>query len=85
VATLLAHQPVPLGNRVAILTDVDGMGVLAADACEAEGLIVGPLAESTRVALRRVLSPSARLANPGGDGGGGDGRAIRRRTGAAPR
>ena len=64
VAALLAHQPVPPGDRVAILTNAAGPAVLAADACETNGLIVGPLAEETQVALRRVLSPHASVANP---------------------
>jgi acyl-CoA synthetase (NDP forming)/GNAT superfamily N-acetyltransferase len=64
VATLLAHQPVPLGNRVAILTNAEAPGALAVAACEAEGLAVGPLTEDTREALRRVLSPTARVSNP---------------------
>ena len=38
VAALLSHQPVPQGARVAILTNAGGPGILAADACEANGL-----------------------------------------------
>ncbi len=38
VATLLANQPVPAGNRVAILTNAGGLGILCADTCEANGL-----------------------------------------------
>jgi acyl-CoA synthetase (NDP forming) len=64
VAALLAHQPVPPGDRVAILTNVGGPGVLAADACEVNGLVVGPLADGTQVALRRLLCPHASVANP---------------------
>ena len=35
---LLAGQPLPRGNRVAILTNAGGLGILCADACEAAGL-----------------------------------------------
>ena len=31
VAALLAHQPIPRGKRVAILTNAGGPGILAAD------------------------------------------------------
>ena len=37
VATLLSSQPVPHGRRVALLTNAGGLGILAADACEAAG------------------------------------------------
>jgi acyl-CoA synthetase (NDP forming)/RimJ/RimL family protein N-acetyltransferase len=43
VATLLAHQPLPRGGRVAILSNSGGVLTICADACEARGLIVaGP-------------------------------------------
>jgi acetate---CoA ligase (ADP-forming) len=64
VGALLAHQPVPPGDRVAILTNAGGPAVLAADACEANGLIVGPLAEETQAALRGLLASHAKVANP---------------------
>src|SRR4029077_1755854 len=38
VATLLSAQPVPRGRRVAVVTNAGGLGILAADACEAAGL-----------------------------------------------
>jgi len=37
-ALLLAYQPVPMGPRVAILTNAGGPGIMAADACESAGL-----------------------------------------------
>ncbi len=48
VATLLANQPMPKGNRVAILTNGGGPGILAADACEAYGLVVPPTPDDLR-------------------------------------
>ena len=42
-----SHQPVPRGPRVAILTNAGGPGILAADACEANGL-AAPGAERAR-------------------------------------
>ena len=47
VANLLAHQPVPAGRRVAILTNAGGPGILAADACEAHGLELPTLSDKT--------------------------------------
>ncbi len=63
-ATLLSHQPLPAGRRVAILTNAGGPGILAADACEARGLEVPPLAPETRAALAAFLPKEAGLSNP---------------------
>jgi acetyl coenzyme A synthetase (ADP forming)-like protein len=64
VAALLAHQPIPSGKRVAILTHAGGPGILAADACEAQGLELPPLDLATRDALRALLPPAASIGNP---------------------
>jgi acyl-CoA synthetase (NDP forming)/GNAT superfamily N-acetyltransferase len=40
VAVLLAHQPLPRGNKVAIVSNAGGVLTIAADACESNGLIV---------------------------------------------
>ncbi len=64
VANLLAHQPVPGGSRVAILTNAGGPGILAADACEAHGLELPMLADETIAELRSFLPPTASVANP---------------------
>ena len=64
VAALLAHQPVPLGPRVAVLSNAGGPAIMAADACEAQGLSLASLSESTRDALRRLLPAAASLGNP---------------------
>jgi acetyl coenzyme A synthetase (ADP forming)-like protein len=64
VANLLAHQPVPLGCRVAILTNAGGPGILAADACESRGLELPTLTDATVQELRSFLPPTASVANP---------------------
>jgi len=64
VAALLASQPVPAGHRVAIVTNAGGPGILAADACEANGLQVTALARPTMEKLREFLPASASVANP---------------------
>jgi acyl-CoA synthetase (NDP forming) len=55
---------VPAGPRVAILTNAGGPGILAADACDARGLVLPRLSEETTAALRAFLPPSAALSNP---------------------
>ena len=64
VAALLAHQPLPAGRRVAIVTNAGGPGILAADACEAHGIQLATLGEATRAELRSFLPSSANVSNP---------------------
>ncbi len=64
VAALLAHQPVPRGRRVAVVTNAGGPAILAADACEAQGLELPPLSAETTAALRSLLPAAASVANP---------------------
>lgn len=64
VAALLASQPVPAGSRVAVVTNGGGAGVLCADACEAQGLVVPAFGDETRSRLRALLLPEASVGNP---------------------
>jgi acetate---CoA ligase (ADP-forming) len=64
VATLLSHQPVPLGRRVGILTNAGGPGILAADACEARGLELPLLSAPAAAKLRAFLPAAASVGNP---------------------
>ena len=64
VAALLANQPVPKGRRVAIVTNAGGPGILAADACEANGLVLPALAPETTTALKAFLPAAASVMNP---------------------
>jgi acetate---CoA ligase (ADP-forming) len=64
VATILANQPVPSERRVAILTNGGGPGILAADACESNGLLVPELDPRTLEQLRSFLPPEAGIRNP---------------------
>jgi acetate---CoA ligase (ADP-forming) len=64
VASLLSAQPVPRGRRVAVVTNAGGLGILAADACEALGLELPPPSEETRAVLATVLPAEASAANP---------------------
>lgn len=64
VAALLVNQPLPRGNRVAIITNAGGPGILGADACEARGLEVPLLTKETQDALRTFLPAGAGIGNP---------------------
>jgi acetyl coenzyme A synthetase (ADP forming)-like protein len=63
-AMAFAHQPIPRGNRVAIVTNAGGPGILIADACEAAGLEVPELSVPTRAYLEAHFPEEASLRNP---------------------
>jgi acetyl coenzyme A synthetase (ADP forming)-like protein len=63
-AVLLTALPAPAGNRVAVVTNAGGLGILCADACEASGLVLPQLADETREALAAVAPAEASFANP---------------------
>lgn len=64
LAAALDSQPLPRGNRVAVITNAGGPGILCADACEGGGLRIPQLDDDTKAALRRFLPPAASLNNP---------------------
>ena len=64
VTALLAHQPVPRGRRVAVLTNAGGPGILSADALEAYALGLPELSEQLQDKLHEVLPGEASVANP---------------------
>jgi len=64
VAKLLANQPPPNGDHVAIITNAGGLGILCADTCEANGLAVLPLSEETKGKLRQFLPMESSVGNP---------------------
>ena len=63
-AALLACQPLPAGNRVAIVANAGGAAALAADACADHGLQVVELGVATQRALRKLLPPAAVVTGP---------------------
>lgn len=63
-AAALARQPVPTGDRVAIVTNAGGPGILCTDACVGRGVELAALSAATQRALQRVLAPEASVANP---------------------
>ncbi len=64
VAMAFANQPLPRGNRVAIVTNAGGPGIIIADACEANGLEVTGLSAATQETLRARLPEEASVRNP---------------------
>jgi acetyl coenzyme A synthetase (ADP forming)-like protein len=63
-ARLMAGQPLPDGNRVAIVTNAGGLAVICADACEAAGLTLPELTEESQKQLRELLAAEASVRNP---------------------
>lgn len=55
VARVLTHQPVPTGNRVAVISNSWGPAVLAADACAGAGLELSTFASTTTARLRDAV------------------------------
>jgi acetyl coenzyme A synthetase (ADP forming)-like protein len=64
VATILANQAPPKGDRVAIVTNAGGLGILCADTCEANGLRILPPSEEAKATLRGFLPAEASVGNP---------------------
>jgi acyl-CoA synthetase (NDP forming) len=64
VSRALLGQPLPKGNRVAVLTVGGGLGVVAADALKRHGLEVPPLSPATMKRLNSALSSRWSRGNP---------------------
>lgn len=63
-AEAFANQPVPSGDRIAIVTNAGGPGILCTDAAVGLGLRLAELEPATRRAVARVLPAEASTANP---------------------
>lgn len=64
LAMAFSLLPLPEGDRVAIITNAGGPGIIIADACEAAGLRVTELSPGTQQALRAYLPEEASVRNP---------------------
>ena len=71
-AVALAYQPLPTGNRIAIVTNAGGPAAVAADAFEAAGLHLARTSPETQAALRGFLHPDAQVGGPVDMLGGAD-------------
>jgi acyl-CoA synthetase (NDP forming)/RimJ/RimL family protein N-acetyltransferase len=63
-AVLLACQPVPAGQRVCVVSNAGGAGVLAADAATEAGLTVITMSPASRDRLRAILPAGASVSGP---------------------
>ncbi|MBN2497734.1 MAG: acetate--CoA ligase family protein [Deltaproteobacteria bacterium] len=61
---VFAAQPLPRGDRVGVVTNAGGAGILAADAAERAGLKMARLEEATIRSLKHVLPAETRIDNP---------------------
>jgi acetyl coenzyme A synthetase (ADP forming)-like protein len=64
VAALLTKQPIPRGDRIVIVTNAGGPGIICADACQANGVQVSELAPEVKAELASFLPETASLGNP---------------------
>ncbi len=64
LAIAFTSQPIPKGERVAIVTNSGGPGIIASDAVEANGLSMARFQKETVDALRAGLPPECALYNP---------------------
>ena len=63
-AIAFAYQPLPQSNRVAIITNAGGPGVLATDMAIKSGLELAKFSEETTKALKKSLPVTANIKNP---------------------
>ncbi|MFN7991510.1 MAG: CoA-binding protein [Candidatus Micrarchaeia archaeon] len=58
------NQPLPKGNRVAVITNGGGIGVLTTDYIEEEGLELAKFSDATRNELAKILPSYGTVNNP---------------------
>ncbi len=56
--------PLPKGNRIAVVTNAGGPGILAVDSLEKENLELAFLSNSTKQKLKEVVHPEGSVENP---------------------
>ena len=63
-AKVFANCPIPKGNRVAIITNSGGPGIMATDAVCEHGMQMAKLTDATKEKLRSFLPAAASVKNP---------------------
>jgi acetyl coenzyme A synthetase (ADP forming)-like protein len=58
------EQPKPNGNKVAVITNGGGIGVLTTDHIEKEGLVMAEFSDKTKDELAKILPSYGNVANP---------------------
>jgi len=64
MAKALSSQPSARGNRVGIITNGGGLGILLTDACEENGLVIPKLSSKTYKKLDKILPDLIKANNP---------------------
>ena len=64
MAISFAHQPLPEGSNVVIVTNAGGPGIMASDACEENNIWLAGINTETYESLKSFLPPSANFYNP---------------------
>jgi len=64
IGKTFAFQPLPKGNRIAIVSLSGGAGVMATDACLESGLVLASPAEQTLARFREKMPPWSAPGNP---------------------
>jgi acetyltransferase len=64
VVAAFGRSPLPKGDRVAIVTNAGGPGIMAADNVESRGLKIAELSDETSKRLKALLPPEASVRNP---------------------
>jgi acetate---CoA ligase (ADP-forming) len=63
-AMAFGSQPMPRGDRIAIITNAGGPGIMATDACVYQGLNLAEFSEETTAKLKAALPAAASNRNP---------------------
>ncbi|MBQ8635158.1 acetate--CoA ligase family protein [bacterium] len=63
-AKVFSNCPIPKGDRVAIITNSGGPGIMATDAICEYGMQIAPITDSTKDKLRSFLPAAASVKNP---------------------
>ncbi len=63
-ALAFSTQPIPKGNRIAVVTDGGGFGVLATDEAEKRGLLLLEPSEKLKQKMRKLMPSYVSLHNP---------------------
>ena len=64
IAIAFAYQPAPVSNKIAIITNAGGPGVLTTDAAIHDGLQLARFSEETIREFRKALPATANIKNP---------------------
>ncbi|HZK18739.1 MAG TPA: acetate--CoA ligase family protein [Clostridia bacterium] len=64
LAVAFSQSPLPQGDRVAVITNARGPGIIASDSIEQNGLIMSRFEKETIVELQTSLPPEASVYNP---------------------